>query len=129
MSTWRERLHTAFKGKQKVILGYSSGKNYGFYKKVCAKMKKAAIYVRVSTNEQSPAMQLSDLRRYAQQRGYQIYQEYVDVGVSGTKVNRPALDALMDAARKRLFDVVLVWRLSCCFDTHSESSCQNNKKI
>lgn len=81
-------------------------------------MKKAALYIRVSTSEQDPTMQLLDLKRYAQQRGYQIYQEYVDLGVSGTKANRPALDALMDAARKRLFDVVLVWR----FDRFARST-------
>ena len=81
-------------------------------------MKKVAIYVRVSTHEQDPTMQLSDLRRYAQQRGFEIYREYVDLGVSGTKANRPALDALMDAARKRLFDVVLVWR----FDRFARST-------
>ena len=81
-------------------------------------MKKAALYVRVSTNEQDPAMQLSDLRRYAQQRGFEIYEEYVDVGVSGTNASRPALDSLMDAARKRLFDVVLVWR----FDRFARST-------
>jgi len=81
-------------------------------------MNKAAVYVRVSTLEQDPAMQLSDLRRYAQQRGFEIYKEYVDVGISGTKANRPALDELMDAARKRLFDVVLVWR----FDRFARST-------
>jgi DNA invertase Pin-like site-specific DNA recombinase len=73
-------------------------------------MKEAALYVRVSTLEQDPAMQLSDLRRYTQQRGFGVYQEYVDLGVSGTKSSRPALDVLMSAARRRLFDVVLVWR-------------------
>lgn len=73
-------------------------------------MKKAALYIRVSTTDQDPAMQLSDLRRYVQQRGFSLYKEYVDLGVSGTKASRPALDALMDGARKRLFDVVLVWR-------------------
>ena len=81
-------------------------------------MKKAALYIRVSTNDQDPTMQIKDLRRYAQQRGFEIKKEYVDVGVSGTKVNRPALDALMDAARKRLFDVVLVWR----FDRFARST-------
>ena len=81
-------------------------------------MKKAAVYARVSTKDQDPGVQLSDLRRYAQQRGYQIYQEYVDMGVSGTKASRPALDSLMDAARKRLFDVVLVWR----FDRFARST-------
>jgi DNA invertase Pin-like site-specific DNA recombinase len=44
------------------------------------KMKKSAIYVRVSTSEQDPAMQLLDLKRYAQQRSFEIYKEYVDVG-------------------------------------------------
>jgi DNA invertase Pin-like site-specific DNA recombinase len=82
------------------------------------KMKKSAIYVRVSTSEQDPAMQLLDLKRYAQQRGFEIYKEYVAVGVSGTKASRPALDSLMDAARKRLFDVVLVWR----FDRFARST-------
>jgi DNA invertase Pin-like site-specific DNA recombinase len=55
-------------------------------------------------------MQLNDLRRYAQQRGLEIYREYTDEGVSGTKEKRPALDELMTDARKRLFDIVLVWR-------------------
>ncbi len=81
-------------------------------------MKKVALYVRVSTKDQNPAMQVSDLRRYAQQRGFEILKEYVDIGISGTKASRPALDALMDAARKRLFDVVLVWR----FDRFARST-------
>ena len=82
------------------------------------KMKKVALYVRVSTKDQNPAMQVSDLRRYAQQREFEIFNEYVDVGISGTKASRPALDALMNAARKRLFDVVLVWR----FDRFARST-------
>ncbi len=81
-------------------------------------MKKAALYIRVSTTDQDPAMQLSDLRRYVQQRGFSLYEEYIDVGISGTKTSRPALDALMSAARKRLFDVVLVWR----FDRFARST-------
>ena len=81
-------------------------------------MKKVALYVRVSTHDQDPAMQLSDLKRYVQQRGFSLYKEYVDVGISGTKVSRPALDALMSAGRKRLFDVVLVWR----FDRFARST-------
>jgi DNA invertase Pin-like site-specific DNA recombinase len=53
-------------------------------------------------------MQLDDLRRYATRfvRSY----EYVDVGVSGAQRHRPQLDALIRDARKRLFDVVLVWK-------------------
>src|SRR5271169_656838 len=70
--------------------------------------KTVALYARVSTLDQSCAMQLDDLRRYAARFG-QSY-EYVDVGVSGAQRRRPQLDALMKDARKRLFDVVLVWK-------------------
>jgi len=55
-------------------------------------------------------MQLRDLRRYAQQRGFKVGNEYIDEGVSGTRDSRPALNQLMDEARKRHFDCVLVWR-------------------
>ncbi len=70
--------------------------------------KTVALYARVSTMEQSCDMQLEDLRRYATRfaRSY----EYVEVGVSGAQRHRPELDALMKDARKRLFDVVLVWK-------------------
>jgi DNA invertase Pin-like site-specific DNA recombinase len=68
-----------------------------------------AIYARVSTTDQNCALQLSDLRRYAGQRFARHY-EYVDEGFSGTQRRRPRLDDLMKAARRRLFDVVLVWK-------------------
>jgi len=38
---------------------------------------KIAIYARVSTKDQNPDSQLTDLRRYAQERGFEIYQEYI----------------------------------------------------
>ena len=72
--------------------------------------KRAALYVRVSTVDQTVENQLLDLRRYAGERGWTIQGEYADSGVSGTKASRPELDRLMDAAKKRKFDVVLVWR-------------------
>lgn len=68
-----------------------------------------ALYARVSTLDQDCNVQMADLRRYAQQRFARHY-EYVDVGVSGAQRKRPQLDALMTAARQRLFDVVLVWK-------------------
>jgi DNA invertase Pin-like site-specific DNA recombinase len=72
-------------------------------------MKRAALYLRVSTVDQRPETQLYDLRQLAGQRGWAIVEEYVDHGVSGTRVKRPALDRLMhDAARGR-FQVVVVW--------------------
>jgi DNA invertase Pin-like site-specific DNA recombinase len=74
------------------------------------KPPRVALYFRVSTADQSTAMQRTDLRRYAKARGFTVYKEYCDEGVSGAKVKRPTLDALMADAGKRLFDVVLVWR-------------------
>ena len=72
-------------------------------------MKTAALYARVSTLDQNCEVQLQDLRRHAGQRFAQ-YREYIDVGVSGAQRHRPQLDMLMKDARKRLFDVVLVWK-------------------
>jgi len=79
---------------------------------------RVALYARVSTTDQSTGSQLLDLRRYTQERGWQIYKEYVDEGISGTKDSRPALNELMNAAKKRRFDVVLVWR----FDRFARST-------
>jgi DNA invertase Pin-like site-specific DNA recombinase len=72
-------------------------------------MKRAALYLRVSTVDQRPETQGLDLRQFAKQRGYEIVQEYVDYGISGTKVRRPALDQLLKDAHRRKFDAVLVW--------------------
>jgi DNA invertase Pin-like site-specific DNA recombinase len=79
---------------------------------------RVALYIRVSTQDQSVDMQVSDLRRYCEQRGFDIYKEYSDQGISGTKDRRPALDELMDDARKRKFDAVLCWR----FDRFARST-------
>jgi DNA invertase Pin-like site-specific DNA recombinase len=72
-------------------------------------MKRAALYLRVSTLDQHPETQLHDLRKLALQRGLNIVHEFVDHGISGTRVRRPALDDLLAAAHKHEFDVVLVW--------------------
>ena len=71
-------------------------------------MKRAALYLRVSTLDQHPETQLHDLRQMATQRGYEVVQEYSD-RISGTKARRPGLDQLMTGARRGRFDVVLVW--------------------
>ena len=73
---------------------------------------RAAIYARVSTlSGQSPEMQLAELREYASRRGWQIFGEYVDSGISGSKESRPELNRLMADAHRRHFDVVLCWNL------------------
>ncbi len=79
---------------------------------------RVAIYARVSTSDQSTESQLLDLRRYVRERGWLLFNEYCDNGVSGTKDSRPALNELMDAAKKRRFDTVLVWR----FDRFARST-------
>ncbi len=74
--------------------------------------KKVALYARVSTsnNNQNPETQLLDLRKFVQSRGFTIYKEYVDQGISGAKDSRPALNELMNDARKRKFDALAVWK-------------------
>jgi DNA invertase Pin-like site-specific DNA recombinase len=71
-------------------------------------MKRATLYMRVSTVDQHPETQLHDLRQLAQQRGYEIVREFTDK-ISGTKAKRPGLDELMRDARRGQFDVVIVW--------------------
>ncbi len=73
---------------------------------------RAAIYARVSTAaNQSVEMQLRDLRELAARRGLEIVKEYCDVGVSGAKKSRPALDKMLADAEAGKFSLVLVWKL------------------
>jgi DNA invertase Pin-like site-specific DNA recombinase len=72
-------------------------------------MKRAAMYCRVSTLDQNPETQALDLRQFALQRGLLVIETYTDHGVSGTKARRPALDKMMEDARRHKFDVVVVW--------------------
>jgi len=71
----------------------------------------AVIYARVSTEDQTCAMQIRELREYAARAGWTLLNEYVDRGVSGAKANRPALKKLMTDARMKRFDAVIVWKL------------------
>ncbi len=71
-------------------------------------MKRAALYLRVSSLDQHPETQVLDLRQMAGQRGYEIVREYTD-RISGVKARRPGLDEMMRDARRGKFDVVLVW--------------------
>jgi putative DNA-invertase from lambdoid prophage Rac len=75
------------------------------------KGKRVAIYGRVSTGEQSVDMQVSELTDYAQNRGWLIVDQYLDCGVSGSKESRPALNRLMNDARQRKFDILLVCKI------------------
>jgi DNA invertase Pin-like site-specific DNA recombinase len=72
--------------------------------------KRVAIYVRVSTDEQSTMAQECELRAYAGSRGWTVNRVYSDEGISGAVASRPALDELMRDCRRRKVDVVLVWK-------------------
>lgn len=74
---------------------------------------RAALYARCSTFDkgQDPELQLAPLREYCQKRGFNIVGEFVDNGISGIKDRRPQLDRLLEAARKRQIDLILVWKL------------------
>ena len=76
-------------------------------------MKTIAIYARVSTEKQTTENQLIELRSLCERLGYQIYQEYVDNGISGAKGRdeRPALNALLKDASRRRFDMVMCWSI------------------
>jgi len=75
--------------------------------------KKAAIYVRVSTDKQTVENQLLQLRQIAERRGWEVVEEYRDAGISGAKGRdgRPGLDQLLKDASKRRFDVVMAWAI------------------
>ena len=72
---------------------------------------RAAIYARVSTQDQNCEMQTRELNEYAARRGFQVCGEYVDTGWSGKLASRPELNRLMADARQRRFDAVIVWKL------------------
>jgi DNA invertase Pin-like site-specific DNA recombinase len=74
---------------------------------------RVAIYARVSTvnHGRDASLQTRELRQFAEARGWQIAGEYVDAGVSGAKDSCPELNRLMADAKRRRFDVVLVWKL------------------
>lgn len=69
------------------------------------------IYARVSTTDQDCSQQLRELRDYATARRWEVQGEYVDHAVSGTKESRPAMNKLMEAARRRAIDAVVCWKI------------------
>ena len=73
-------------------------------------MFRAGLYTRVSTNDQQTlAMQNRAMREYAARRGWAIALQVREVGSGAAK--REARERLLEAARRREIDLVLVWRL------------------
>src|SRR5215469_10011297 len=77
------------------------------------KPKRAALYLRVSTDGQTVENQQIALEAVCEQRGWQLVQVYSDNGVSGAKGRhqRPGLDAMLKDVSRGRFDVVLAWAL------------------
>ena len=75
--------------------------------------KRAAMYLRVSTGEQTTENQRLALQETAQRRGWEVVAIYEDVGVSGAKgrEKRPSLSQMLDDAQRRHFDVLMAWSL------------------
>jgi DNA invertase Pin-like site-specific DNA recombinase len=75
--------------------------------------KRATIYLRVSTDQQTTENQRLELERVAAARGWQITAVYEDAGISGAKGRdkRPGLDKMLKDASKRRFDVVMAWAI------------------
>jgi DNA invertase Pin-like site-specific DNA recombinase len=78
-----------------------------------AAMKRAAIYVRVSTDKQTVENQVAALRQIAERRGWEIVEQYHDAGISGAKGRdkRAGLDQMLKDAQRRKFDVVMGWAI------------------
>lgn len=73
--------------------------------------RRAAFYLRVSTDGQSVENQRRELQAVAERAGWQIVEVYEDAGISGAKGRdqRPGFDKLLKDAARRRFDVIGVW--------------------
>jgi DNA invertase Pin-like site-specific DNA recombinase len=80
--------------------------------------KRAALYVRVSTDRQTVENQIAALSKAAEARGWQIVETFNDAGISGAKgrADRPGLDEMLKQAQRGKFDVVLACFLELCWN-------------
>ena len=75
--------------------------------------KRAALYVRVSTDAQTVENQMRELRQVAVRRGWDVVEVYSDAGISGAKGRngRPGLDSMLKDASRRKFDIAMAWAI------------------
>ena len=71
---------------------------------------KSALYLRVSTAEQTTLNQELELKKYCNNNSIEIYKIYKDEGISGSKTSRPQLDLMLQDMRKKLFDTIICWK-------------------
>ena len=75
--------------------------------------KRAALYVRVSTDAQTVENQIRELRQVAGRRGWDVVEVYNDAGISGAKGRngRPGVNSMLKDASRRKFDIVMAWAI------------------
>ena len=82
-------------------------------------IKSAALYIRVSTEQQKDGDSLREqqetLQEYARQKGYVVHSIYIDDGVSGQKLNRSEFQRLMQDVEARKIDIILFTKLDRWF--------------
>ena len=75
-------------------------------------MYKIAIYSRVSTNNQNTEMQEREINAFiASKTDFKLVDLFSDKGVSGSKSSRPELNRLMESARNKEFEILIIWKL------------------
>jgi DNA invertase Pin-like site-specific DNA recombinase len=78
------------------------------------KKNRVAIYVRVSTNDQSCELQIQEIHKFLNAKDWQVTKVYEDQA-TGTNTNRPQLQQMLSDAAKDKFDVIVSWKLDCLF--------------
>jgi DNA invertase Pin-like site-specific DNA recombinase len=77
------------------------------------RIRRAALYLRVSTDRQTIENQEIQLRQVAERRGWEVVEIYNDAGISGAKgrKDRPGLDRMLNDASRGKFQVVMAWAI------------------
>jgi DNA invertase Pin-like site-specific DNA recombinase len=75
------------------------------------RIKRVALYLRVSTDGQSVDNQRRELLASAKHHGWDVIAEYADAGVSGAKGRdqRPQFDRMLKAATRGEIDMIAAW--------------------
>ena len=71
---------------------------------------KGALYLRVSTADQTTLNQELELKKHCEREGIEIFKIYKDEGVSGAQTSRPQLDLMLQDMRNKEFEIVIVWK-------------------
>jgi len=103
----------AFKNQNVWPMWYAQASPHQAKDPLMSSTKRAALYVRVSTDAQTVENQIRELRQVARRRGWDVVEVYSDAGISGAKGRngRPGLDTMLKDASRRKFDIVMAWAI------------------